>query len=81
MKFARYMGIVAFTLLTTLSGWFWYTRYYIWKECFNEKGRCYDPDSRTVYLEQAGEIWGGATGLFLCVTLFLLYRVYSTTKH
>ncbi len=34
-------------------------RYWRWRDCFNELGRCYDPVSQDVYLEQAGLVWGG----------------------
>jgi apolipoprotein N-acyltransferase len=39
-------------------------RYWIWRRCFNELGRCFDPDSMTVYSEWAA-IWGVLGGLFL----------------
>ena len=33
-------------------------RYWRWRDCFNELGRCYDPVSQDVYIEQAGLVWG-----------------------
>lgn len=33
-------------------------RYWRWRDCFNELGRCYDPKEGVVYLEQAGAVWG-----------------------
>ncbi len=32
-------------------------RYWRWRDCFNELGRCYDPQAG-VMVEQAGPIWG-----------------------
>jgi len=40
-------------------------RYWRWRDCFNELGRCYDPVSQDVYLEQAGLVWGSLAGLSL----------------
>ena len=41
-----------------LFGYAWYDRYWRWRDCFNELGRCYDPDGQQVFLEQAGLVWG-----------------------
>jgi hypothetical protein len=54
-----------------------YDRYWRWRGCFNELGRCYDPDSGMVLVEQAGAIWGGATVLCLASGLFLIVRSRS----
>jgi len=40
-------------------------RYWRWRDCFNELGRCYDPVSQDVYLEQAGLVWGGLAAIAL----------------
>ena len=42
-----------------------YDRYWRWRDCFNDLGRCYDPVSQNVYLEQAGLVWGGLAVIFL----------------
>jgi hypothetical protein len=42
-----------------------YDRYWRWRDCFNDLGRCYDPVSQDVYLEQAGIVWGGLAAIFL----------------
>ena len=49
-----------------------YDRYWRWRDCFNELGRCYDPVSQDVYLEQAGMVWGGLAVLAAVVGLLLL---------
>jgi len=47
-------------------------RYWRWRDCFNELGRCYDPVSQDVYLEQAGLVWGSLAGLSLLAGLGLV---------
>ncbi|MBR0825338.1 hypothetical protein JQ596_07310 [Bradyrhizobium manausense] len=42
-------------------------RYWRWRDCFNELGRCYDPVSQDVYLEKAGMVWGGLAAVSLLV--------------
>jgi len=49
-------------------------RYWRWLDCFNELGRCYDPVSQNVYLEQAGAVWGGLAAIFLLLGIGLLCR-------
>jgi hypothetical protein len=56
--------LAAFSLaLAALFGCAFYTRYWIWRDCFNELGRCYDPSGDTVLLEQSGIIWGCMTAI------------------
>lgn len=64
----RLLSIGLATPLLALSALFWlafYDRYWIWRDCFNELGRCWDPDGQQVLLEQSGIIWGGLGGLTL----------------
>jgi hypothetical protein len=49
-------------------------RYWRWRDCFNELGRCYDPISQDVYLEQAGIVWGGLAGVFVLAGLLIMSR-------
>ena len=48
----------------------YYERYWRWRDCFNELGRCYDPESEQVFVEQAGLVWGAFT--IACLLVFLL---------
>jgi hypothetical protein len=65
----------AFSLaLAALFGWAFYTRYWIWRDCFNEFGRCYDPISQTVLLEQSGIIWGSLAAIALGAAVILWRR-------
>ncbi len=38
-------------------GYLYYARYFKWRNCFNELGRCFDDDAGIVYLEQSGAAW------------------------
>ena len=49
------MALIGLGLLFVLA---FESRYWRWRDCFNELGRCYDPVSQDVYLEQAGLVWG-----------------------
>jgi LPXTG-motif cell wall-anchored protein len=60
--------------LGALFGLAFYYRYWLWRDCFNELGRCYDPVGQEVYLEQAGIVWGSLAGLCLAGGLLLLLR-------
>jgi hypothetical protein len=51
---------------------FW-DRYWRWRDCFNELGRCYAGDPPEVFLEQAGLVWGGFTVILLGLALLLLW--------
>lgn len=54
-----------------LSAHSFYTRYYLWRDQFNELGRCYDPDgSGQVYTDGAGFVWAflGSLALLLAIS-------------
>jgi hypothetical protein len=57
-------------------------RYWRWRGCFNELGRCYDPVSQDVYLEQAGVVWGSLAAICLLAAtiLFLHHGVRQKKK-
>ena len=68
--------ITGLILLGISGGFFWlyHAQYFRWRGCFNDLGRCFDPVSGMVYLEQAGMIWlslGVVTGF---AALWLLWR-------
>jgi hypothetical protein len=48
-----------------------YDRFWRWRDCFNELGRCYDPATEQVYLEQAGLAWGSLAGVCLITGILL----------
>jgi len=43
--------------LSVLFGCFYYIQYFRWRDCFDESGRCFDPQSGVVYLAQSGLGW------------------------
>jgi hypothetical protein len=55
-------GVLA--AIAALFLWVFHERYWLWRHCFNDQGRCWDPASEQVFLEQAGVIWGGIAALF-----------------
>jgi hypothetical protein len=65
---------VLFAAGTILFGIAYYDRYWRWRDCFNELGRCYDPVSQDVYLEQAGIVWGSFAAISLLAGVALLLR-------
>jgi energy-converting hydrogenase Eha subunit H len=58
-----------------LFGWAFYERYWRWRDCFNELGRCYDSVSQTV-MTDAGFVWGlmAVVALGLALVLWVLGR-------
>ena len=57
-----------------LFGLAFYERYWRWRDCFNELGRCYDAASGEVFLDQAGIVWGGLTAICFAIAIVLLVR-------
>ena len=51
-----------------------YDRYWRWRDCFNELGRCYDVVSQDVYLEQSGLVWGSLAAACLIAGSLLVSR-------
>jgi hypothetical protein len=60
-------GMVLFALA-------YYDRYWRWRDCFNELGRCYDSASEEVFLEQAGLVWGSFAVICVLATALLAWR-------
>lgn len=60
--------------LAAVAGFFYYTRYYLWIDCFNELGRCYDPDGSGEVYTDAGRIWAYVLALFLMLAAWRAFR-------
>ena len=75
-RFGLLVLSVLFFAAALVCGWMFHDHYWKWRNCFNELGRCYDPASQDVLLEQAGIAWGGLTVvcLIIAATLVLLRR-------
>ena len=57
MRIVRRLFAACALCFAALSGWAFYERYWRWRDCFNELGRCYDPASQIV-MTDAGFVWG-----------------------
>ena len=66
--------------LSCLLGFLYYIRYFKWRNCFNELGRCYDSETGLVYLEQSGIFWGLLTCLTLGAFLFQIWRFKRSAR-
>ncbi len=69
----RAVGIVCLGL-GVLFALAFHDRYWLWRDCFNELGRCYDSASQEVYLEQAGIVWGTLAAIAFTLGLLLMRR-------
>ena len=58
-----------------------YERYWRWRGCFNELGRCFDPVTQDVYLEQSGLVWGGFAAISLFLSIILLDRLLRSSEN
>jgi hypothetical protein len=67
----RWALIAAALVIAILFAFAFHLRYWRWRHCFNELGRCYDPIEGVVYLEQSGAIWGGLAFISASVALAL----------
>jgi hypothetical protein len=68
------VGFVLWTILAGVCAFAFYDRYWLWRDCFNELGRCYDPARQQVLLANAGYIWGGLAVLCLVLALLNIWR-------
>jgi hypothetical protein len=77
MRVTREFHMVSAIGCAALAGLFgdvFHERYWRWRDCFNELGRCYDPVSEQVFVEGAGYIWGTPVVAFGCVALVFWWR-------
>ncbi len=72
MRWFRYLIAIVLIALGLAATALFYDRYWRWRDCFNELGRCFDPVSQDVYLEQSGLVWGSFATLFFATALVLL---------
>ncbi len=73
MAFIRRTVGLVLLVASGLSAFVYRDRYWRWRDCFNELGRCYAGDPPEVFLEQAGLVWGMFTLLFLAAALPFLW--------
>lgn len=58
--------------LSVLFGYLYYGQYHRWRDCFDEAGRCFDPQYGVVYLEQSGMTWAALTVLTFAASISLM---------
>lgn len=75
MKFLRIVFGITGLCFAAFFAFAFHDRYWRWRDCFNELGRCYDPVTQGVYLQQSGIVWGSLAAIsFLAGALLLLLR-------
>lgn len=72
MTWLRYVIEIVFAGMGLFASLLFYDRYWRWRDCFNGLGRCFDPISQDVYLEQSGLAWGTFATLSFFAALILL---------
>lgn len=74
---ARHRKILFLLIYLALTGVFvfaFHDRFWRWRDCFNELGRCYDPEQAIVYTT-SGFVWGVFAAVFACLSLLSLWRL------
>ena len=66
---------ILFLIGALLSGWMFYEHYWRWRNCFNELGRCFVPESGLV-LTDSNFVWGllAAAGFALALLCWMWSR-------
>jgi hypothetical protein len=62
-RIVRWSASGLWLILTLVCAMAFYERFWIWRDCFDELGRCYDSDAG-VMTKASGPIWGILTVLF-----------------
>lgn len=65
--------------LFVFFGYMYYDQHFRWRDCFNETGRCFDPQTGVVYLEQSGIAWIILTMLTLAGFVLCLWSSRRST--
>jgi hypothetical protein len=71
---ARLMKLGVYFALFSLFAYLWYAQYYQWIDCFNELGRCYDPDGSSMVYTTSGFVWAFPAAIFFALSAYQLYR-------
>ena len=73
MTFRRVLWLLHTAFWLTLFGvcvFAFYERYWQWRDCFSDLGRCYDPVGEQVLVEGAGFVW--STLALVCASMATL---------
>ena len=60
--------------LSAIFFYLFHSRYYAWRDCFNEAGRCYDPDGSGEVYTTGGAFWALPAVAFMTLGLVGLRR-------
>ncbi|WP_420005626.1 hypothetical protein [Arenibacterium sp. LLYu02] len=77
------MRAILSTLLLALGavfGFLAYDQHLKWRACFNALGRCFDPGSGTVHLQQSGLVWLPLALLTLGGGIYTLWRAQAAKR-
>jgi hypothetical protein len=74
MMFRKIAGAI-FAALGALFAFAFHDRYWRWRDCFNELGRCFDPETQDVLLAQSGIGWGSLALACFAMAAALLVRI------
>ena len=74
------MSSLVFLGLSCTFGYFYYAQYFMWRDCFNALGRCFDAETGVVYLEQSGAIWLSLTVLAFGLFLYQARQLYTPNR-
>lgn len=66
----RHLSTLCLTGLCALSFYLFYEQYFRWRGCFNDEGRCFDPQTGLVYHAQSGLFWALLCAVFGAATLY-----------
>jgi hypothetical protein len=72
--------LLIYALLAGAAGFMFYSRFYRWLDCFNELGRCYDPDGTGQVYTDAGHTWIYPAALFLVLAAWQAIRPSGTPR-
>jgi hypothetical protein len=78
-KYLIRIGI--YLVLFVASVYALYTRYFLWIDCFNELGRCYDPDGSKQVYTTSGQMWAFPAVVFLILGVKNLYQLLKKNRN
>lgn len=70
----RIVYLVVHLALAAFFSVAYYTRYHIYRDCFNERGRCYDPETAQV-ITTGALAWGFLAAIFATLALLSVVRL------
>lgn len=76
----RLLHLGIYVTLFVVSVDAWYRRYFLWIDCFNELGRCYDPDGSKEVYTTSGQVWALPAAVFLALGVKNLYQLLKKNR-